>query len=110
MPWRELTIDNCKDVSGKGGHRQDKALIMLYESDHLTFRITARHHDGHFKYYLDCEKADLYERWFGVPGVESRVSIRHRAIHIIEGLLSRSDLMAFVELRTAENDISTMAA
>ena len=101
MPWKEFTIDNTKNTIGSV-RRMDKAFIMLYKSPDLVFRITARHHDGHFKYYLDCLQANIFERWFGVPGVDNKDGIKLRGIRLISSALDRNDLRAFIELRKVE--------
>ena len=104
MPWQEFTIDNCKNTIGDS-LRKDKALIMQYKSQNLNIRITARFHDGHFKYYLDCEQANIYETWIGVPTVESRKSIKRIALYLIGNAIGRSNLTCLVDLKTAEAEL-----
>jgi len=52
MPWEEFTIDNDQSTI-EPGRRREKAFIIIYSSIDLTFRITARFHDGGFKYYIE---------------------------------------------------------
>ena len=105
MSWHEIVVDNGVN-QGLSSKRSCKAFIMLYHSPDLNFYITARFHDGHFKYYLDCEQADIYERWFGVPGVDNKDSIRLRGLRLISGSLNRQNLRAFIELRKAEQEFN----
>ena len=104
MPWKEFTVDNSQDTNGKS-RRRDKAYIMLHESKNLHIRITARFHDGHFKWYLDVPEADIHEQWIAVVGVENKKSIKRVAVHLIQCELSRSQLISHVALQQAEKDI-----
>ncbi len=79
---------------------------MQYKSDNITFRITARYHDGHFKYYLDCDQAEIYEAWFAIPSVESRKSAKRRAIEKIKRAVGgRGCMRSIVDLNTAEKEL-----
>jgi len=94
--WNEFVVDNKKNVS-LSGKRSDKAYIMNYCSDDLKFRITARHHDGEFKYYLDCEQAEVFEHWFAIHS-EKMISVKRKAMDVLERKLHRNNLQAFIEL------------
>ena len=108
MPWKEFVVDNHMYTIGKS-QKKDKALIMIFETQYVKVRITARHHDGHFKYYMDCEQADVYESWFAVPTVESRKSAKLKAINLLKRSLS-NDVRAIVDLNTAEKELDQKAA
>jgi len=103
MPWKEFTVDNS-NPTGIEGRRKDKACIIIFETSHVKFRITARYHDGHFKYYLDCEEADYYESWIALPTMESRYSIKRVAINLLKTRFS-SNIKAIIDLNTAEKEI-----
>ena len=104
MPWKEFTVDNNKDCKGDG-RRRDRAYIMIFKGISFTFRITARYHDGHFKWYLDCDDAKIYEQWIGVASVESRKSIKRVANRILMGHASSiRNIHAIVDLNTAEKE------
>ena len=105
VSWKEFVIENATSVSGKV-RRIDKSFIMLYHSPHLRFRITARHHDQSFKYYLDCHQAQIYEQFVGIPGKSSKSKIKKKAVMIIESSLKRNALEAFVELNKIRNSLN----
>ena len=107
MAWKEFTVDNCMDTSGQS-RRKDKALIMIFETKNVLLRITARYHDGHFKWYLDCAQADVYESWLAVTTVESRRSIKIVAIDFLKRRLS-NDIRVVIDLNTAEKLLTKAA-
>ena len=104
MPWKEIVVDNYKNTIGES-QKKDKALIMMYASPNLSFRITARYHDGHFKYYLDCDQAGIYEYWIGVPSVEPRKAIKRIAINLLKSNIGRKNLNCIVDLNKAEEEL-----
>ena len=108
MAWREFVIENATSVSGQV-RRMDKSFIILYIGQHLKFRITARHHDGQFKYYLDCHQAEIYEKWLGNPVEVSKSGIKEIATSHIEASLRRSNIQAFVELNQIRSVKDTRA-
>ena len=83
MPWREIVIDNCKNVSGKS-NRKDKSFLIIYTGRKLTFRITARFHDSSFKWYVDCPELNIYDHWFAVVGIETAKSAKRLAIEYLK--------------------------
>ncbi|MDG2450896.1 MAG: hypothetical protein P8M34_14705 [Saprospiraceae bacterium] len=107
MPWKEIIVDNFIDTVGKS-RRKDKACIILFHSKNIQFRITARHHDGHFKYYLDCDQAEIYEHWIGVPTVNNRTSIKHKAIRKLKSEIEGRNIYALTDLVTAEKELERM--
>ena len=100
MPWKEFTIDNTQDDYG---FRWDKAQIILYKGENISFRITARHHHGKFKYYLDCEHADIFEEYLGLASNKTRQGIKMEVITMLKQRIGhRGAVHSVVELNTIE--------
>lgn len=110
MPWKEFIIDNYKSTIGES-RRKDKFYIIIFKGVGLTFRITARYHDGVFKWYLDCEDANIYDSWIAVIPVETRASIKRVAIHILKSNLdSIKNFHATEDIETAEKELDQKRA